>query len=628
MNKNNSSELIRRPVGSIIAALGIVYGDIGTSPLYAMRECFRRKDGIPVNAVNVLGILSLIFWSLVLVISLKYLLFVMKADNKGEGGILALTTLVVKIRRINPVLFLVLGTLGLFGAALLYGDGMITPAISVLSAIEGLNAATPLLKPFVVPIAIFILIVLFSFQHHGTSGIGSVFGPVMLLWFAVMGFMGLAAILHHPGVMAALNPVYAVEVMSHNGLRAFLVLGTVFLVVTGGEALYADMGHFGKGPIQAGWFAIVFPSLLLNYFGQGALLIGDPGAVDNLFYRLAPAWALYPLILLATAATVIASQAVISGAFSLTRQAVQLGYFPRLAVLHTSTEQIGQIYVPFINWILMAGTVCLVIGFRHSGNLAAAYGIAVSATMVITTILMFFVARRRWKWRLFAVLPACSVLLCIDAAFFSSNITKVTSGGWVPLLVAAAVFSVMITWRQGRKILKRKLDAVTIPLKDFLEEVSSRRITRVPGTAAFLTGNPVGTPTALVSNFMHNKILHERILILHVTTEEIPYVSPSERLSVRELGNGFFRVTLHYGFSEHPDIPRALGKIDFGTENFSVEDTIFFLGRENLLVTKDETMPVWRKHLFVYLSRSARDATKYFRISPEQVFELGIQMKL
>ena len=629
VNPNSHEDTTPAPSARLVlTALGVVYGDIGTSPLYAVRECFRGAGGLAVSAANVLGILSLIFWSLILVISLKYLLFVMDADNRGEGGILALTTLVLRIRKIKPVRLLVLGTLGLFGAALLYGDGMITPAISVLSAVEGLNAATPLFQPYVIPIALFILVLLFSFQHHGTAGIGAVFGPVMLIWFMVIGLLGLVSVLHNPRVLAAFDPRYAWAVFSHNGWRAFVVLGTVFLVVTGGEALYADMGHFGKRPIQTGWFAFVFPALLLNYFGQGALLLGHPGTVENLFYKLAPAWALYPMVMLATAATVIASQAVISGAFSLTRQAVQLGYCPRLAIVHTSQEQIGQVYVPSVNWLLMLGTVGLVLGFRHSGSLAAAYGIAVSATMVITTILMFFVAHRRWKWHLAVALPVCAGLLCVDLAFFSSNITKVVSGGWVPLLVASTVFAVMTTWKQGRRLLKRKLDARVVRLKTFLNEISGQNPIRVPGTAVFLTANPNGVPTTLVSNFRHNKILHAQVILLNVTTREIPRVFPSERIDVQDIGNGFFRVMLNYGFSEHPDIPKALKKLRIAGVPFDPEQTTFFLGRENLLVGKDAAMPAWRRQLFVFLSRSARDATKFFRIPSRQVIELGVQVEL
>ncbi len=629
MTPNSTRDAAPAPfLKGVLTSLGIVYGDIGTSPLYALRQCFRETGGLTVTTGNVLGILSLIFWSLVVVISLKYLLFVMDADNRGEGGILALTTLVLGIRKIRPVALLVLGTLGLFGAALLYGDGMITPAISVLSAVEGLNAATPLFEPYVIPIALSILVLLFSFQRHGTAGIGAVFGPVMLIWFTVIGVLGLTAVVQHPAVLAAFDPRYAWAVFSHNGLRAFLVLGTVFLVVTGGEALYADMGHFGKGPIQAGWFTFVFPALLLNYFGQGALLLENPGAVDNLFYRLAPAWALLPLVVLATGATVIASQAVISGAFSLTRQAVQLGYCPRLAIVHTSPQQIGQIYVPSVNWILMAGTVCLVLGFRHSGNLAAAYGIAVSATMVITTVLMFFVAHRRWRWNREVALAVCAALLVIDLAFWASNITKVVSGGWVPLLVASAVFTVMTTWKQGRRLLKSRLDASARPLRVFLEEISGRNPLRVPGTAVFLTGNPNGVPTTLVSNYRHNRILHERVILLNVATREIPRVPASERIEVQDLGGGFFRVTMHYGFSEQPDIPLALKGLHIGGEVLDPGKATYFLGRENLLVSRDTAMPAWRKRLFVYLSRSARDATRFFGIPPRQVIELGVQVEL
>lgn len=610
-----------------LTALGVVYGDIGTSPLYAVRECFRGKEALTVTPANVLGILSLIFWSLVLVISLKYLLFVMRADNRGEGGILALMALVTRTIKGKSTRIFVLAVLGLFGAALLYGDGMITPAISVLSAVEGLNVATSFFEPYVIPISLVILISLFLFQRRGTAGIGAIFGPVMLVWFSVLAILGAMSIVKEPRVFQAFDPRFGIGIFLHNSWRGFAVLGTVFLVVTGGEALYADMGHFGRKPIQLGWFSFVFPALLINYFGQGAFLLHNPGAVENLFYRLAPTWALYPLVVLSTSATVIASQAVISGSFSLTMQAVQLGYSPRLSIVYTSPEEIGQVYVPSINWILLFGTICLVLGFRHSGNLAAAYGVAVSATMVITTILMYVVAYRRWKWSLPVALITTASFLCIDIGFFSSNITKIKSGGWVPLLVASIVFTLMTTWKQGRRVLKSKLDAQILHLKDFLDNIAKENPIRVPGVAVFLTGNPVGTPTTLIQNFSHNKILHDRVVLLHISTKEIPYVPEKERVEAQSIGNGIYRVTLSYGFSENPNIPYALERVNIEGLDICQKETTFFLGRETLIITKDPLMPTWRKALFAFLSRNSRDATKFFRIPPNRVIELGIQLE-
>lgn len=610
-----------------LTALGVIYGDIGTSPLYAVRACFREAGGLSVTTGNVLGILSLVFWSLVLVISLKYLTFVMRADNRGEGGILALGTLVTAIKRKKRSTIQFLGMLGLFGAALLYGDGMITPAISVLSAIEGLTAATNFFEPYVIPISLVILTSLFLFQRRGTAGIGKIFGPVMILWFIVMSILGIRSILHEPQIFAAIDPRYAFDLFTRNGWHAFAILGTVFLVVTGGEALYADMGHFGRRPILLGWFSFVCPALLLNYFGQGALLLRDPQAVNNLFYRLAPGWALYPLVVLSASATVIASQAVISGAFSLARQAVQLGYCPRLAIVHTSSEAIGQVYVPKVNWAIFAGTICLVLGFKHSNNLADAYGVAVSTTMVITTALIFFVAYNRWEWSLFTAFCISAGFFLIDLGFFSSNMMKIPSGGWVPLLIAFTIFALMTTWKKGRKQLKKNLDARMLPIDDFLDNVKNTQPVRVPGVAVFLAGNPSGTPATLIHNFEHNKILHEKVILLHVTTQEIPYVRVNERAVVEILGNGFYRVILNYGFTQSPNVPIALSRLDIEGEVIKPEETTYFLGRENLLITKGRGMSRWRKNLFVFLSTNAGNATRFFRIPSDRVIELGVQVE-
>ncbi len=610
-----------------LAALGVVYGDIGTSPLYAVRECFRGNGGLSVTPANVLGILSLVFWSLVLIISLKYIVFVMRADNEGEGGILALSTLVRKARNNKGITTSALAMLGLFGAALLYGDGMITPAISVLSAIEGLGVATSVFDPYIIPISLLILISLFLVQRRGTAGIGAIFGPIMIVWFTVLALMGISSIVNEPRIFHAIDPRFALHVFTHNGWRAFAVLGTVFLVVTGGEALYADMGHFGKGPIKLGWFSFVLPCLLLNYFGQGSLLLRNPEAVNNLFYRLAPTWALYPLVGLATAATIIASQAVISGSFSLTRQAVQLGFSPRLAVIHTSSEQVGQVYVPAVNRALLIGTVALVIGFKHSGNLAAAYGVAVSATMVITTILIFVLTRQAWEWSMPAALTICGGFFAIDMGFFSSNITKIPSGGWVPILVASFVFALMTTWKQGRKELKKKLDAQVIRVKHFLEDLSTQRPVRVPGCAVFLTGNPTGTPPTLLNNLRHNHVLHEKVILLHVHTLEIPYVRVGDRTSVEELQDGIYRIRLNYGFSQHPNVPVALSRLNIGGDSLNPHEMTFFLGRENLIISPDRGMALWRKKIFAFMSRNARDATAFFRIPPDRVIELGVRIE-
>ncbi|HEU4556801.1 MAG TPA: KUP/HAK/KT family potassium transporter, partial [Longimicrobium sp.] len=529
------------------AALGVVYGDIGTSPLYTMREAFHHGTGIEPTPANVLGILSLVFWALILVISIKYLGFVMQADNRGEGGMIALTALVVP-RRATTGKAGILVLLGLFGASLLYGDSMITPAISVLSAVEGLEVATPFFTPYVVPITIVILVGLFLVQRHGTGGIGRVFGPVTLLWFLTLAVLGTAEIIRHPSVLGAVSPHHAVRFFASNGSAGFFVLGSVFLAVTGGEALYADMGHFGKRPIRITWFVLVLPALVLNYFGQGALLISNPSAVEHPFFLLAPGWATYPLVMLATAATVIASQAVISGAFSLTRQAMQLGYLPRVHIEHTSSREIGQIYIPGVNWLLMFACIGLVAGFRNSSSLANAYGVAVTTDMVFTTLLFAAVARARWRWSWLKVGALAAAFLVIDLAFWGANLHKIPHGGWFPLVVAGAIFAVMTTWKTGRQILASRMQSTTLPFDLFLKDVETRSPTRVPGTAVFMYGNPEGTPPALLHNLVHNKVLHERVVLLTVDTGEIPAVDDEERVEVKELGAGFYRVVVRYGF--------------------------------------------------------------------------------
>jgi KUP system potassium uptake protein len=611
-----------------LAALGVVYGDIGTSPLYAMREAFREETGIAATQANVLGILSLIFWALILVISIKYLWFVMQADNRGEGGMIALTALVAPLRTSTRGRSGALVLIGLFGAALLYGDSMITPAISVLSAVEGLEVATPLFQPYILPITITILVGIFAVQSRGTAGIGKVFGPVTLLWFLTLGALGLAEVLRHPDVLWAVNPVHGAEFFARNGSAGFFVLGSVFLVVTGGEALYADMGHFGRRPIRMTWFGVVLPMLMLNYFGQGALIINEPEAVEHPFFLLAPDWALYPLVALATLATVIASQAVISGAFSLTRQAVQLGYLPRLTIEHTSERQIGQIYVPAVNWALMVACIGLVLGFQESSRLAAAYGVAVTTDMVFTTILFSAVARSRWGWSWLRVGALAAFFLVVDLAFWGANIVKIPAGGWFPLVVAGLIFTLMTTWKKGRQILAARLHSTTLPFDFFMKDVEMNPPTRVPGTSVFMYGNTDGTPPALLHNLIHNKVLHERVVLLTVETAEIPVVAEEDRTEVVRLGTGFFRVILRYGFTEDPDIPAALFSIGDAGLVLKPMETSYFLGRETLIPSKNPGMAIWREHIFWIMSRNARSATSYYGLPPNRVVELGAQIEL
>ena len=610
------------------AALGVVYGDIGTSPLYAMREAFRPESGIAATPANVLGILSLIFWALILVISVKYLGFVMQADNRGEGGMIALTALVVPRSPAGGGKAGILVLLGLFGASLLYGDSMITPAISVLSAVEGLEVATPFFSPYVVPITIVILVGLFLVQRHGTGGIGRVFGPVTLLWFLVLAALGTAEIARHPPVLEAVSPLHAVDFFVRNRGAAFFVLGSVFLAVTGGEALYADMGHFGKRPIRMAWFTLVLPSLVLNYFGQGAAIINDPSAAEHPFFLLAPGWATYPLVVLATASTVIASQAVISGAFSLTRQAVQLGYLPRVHIEHTSSREIGQIYIPGVNWLLMIACIGLVAGFRESSSLANAYGVAVTTDMVFTTLLFAAVARARWRWSWVRVGALAAAFLVVDLGFWAANLHKIPHGGWFPLVVAGVIFTLMTTWKTGRQILSSRMQATTLPFDLFVQDLERNSPARVPGTAVFMYGNADGTPPALLHNLVHNKVLHERVVLLTVETQEIPLVAEADRVSVEEEGHGFYRVWIRYGFTEEPDIPAALARVKVPGLDLTPMKTSYFLGRETLIPSSKPGMAIWREHLFAVMSRNARTATSFFGLPPNRVVELGAQIEL
>ncbi|MGE3466985.1 MAG: potassium transporter Kup [Pyrinomonadaceae bacterium] len=612
-----------------LAALGVVYGDIGTSPLYAIRECFHGPHAVAATGANILGVLSLIFWSLIIVISIKYLTFVLRADNNGEGGILSLAALATPITPSGRTEKWFLIAIGIFGAALLYGDGVLTPAISILGAVEGLAVATPELESFIVPITICILVGLFLFQRRGTAGVGRVFGPVTLVWFAVLGSLGIAQIIRFPEVLSAVNPFYAVSFFAENGWHGFVILGSVFLVVTGGEALYADMGHFGRKPIRLAWFAVALPALLLNYFGQGALLLEDPAMAVNPFYRLAPAWALYPMIVLATSAAVIASQAIISGAFSLTMQAVQLGFIPRVKILHTSTREIGQIYLPAVNWALMAGCIAIVIGFQTSSRLASAYGIAVTSTMVITTVLFYFVARDRWNWGFLPTAAVCTTFLVIDLAFFGANIIKVLDGGWLPLGLAALVFVVMVTWKKGRRILQQRVQEETQPLDKFLREIEYQQLTRVPGLAVFMNGNASRTPPALLHNLQHNKVLHEQILFVTVKTRPIPHVREDERALLEPLGKGFWRVKIYYGYMEDPDVPRELATLCRPGLLLRRNDITYFLGRETIIPTRKYSgMARWREKLFAVLSMNARSATSYFNIPSDRVVEMGEQVEI
>ncbi|PYR98313.1 MAG: potassium transporter Kup [Acidobacteria bacterium] len=603
-----------------LTAIGVVYGDIGTSPLYTIRECFFGEHGVQPTHDNVLGVLSLIIYSLVLVVSVKYIAIVMRADNEGEGGILALMALMPS--RPTPIL------LGLFGAALLYGDGMITPAISVLGAVEGLRVATPVFDHYIVPLSVAILVALFIVQKFGTHRVGGLFGPVMVLWFLTLCVLGIGWVVQMPSVLGAFDPRHAVMFFREHGFRGFTVLGAVFLAVTGAEALYADMGHFGRRPIRYAWFALVLPGLLLNYFGQGALLLHEPDAAHQPFFLLAPGWALYPLVALATAAAIIASQALITGAFSLTRQAIQLGYAPRLDVEHTSPQEVGQIYVPQINFALAVGTIFIVIGFGSSSALAAAYGLAVTMTMVITAILLHVVATERWKWPLQVATAVVAVFLLIDLAFFGANLLKVTHGGWLPLAIGTLIFTLMTTWKTGRKIIAARLSAKAFPLEQFIAQIRAKPPIRVPGTAVFMTAHPDGTPPALVHNLHYNKILHQQVIILSVSTSQTPFIAPKDQLTVQELGEGVYHARIRYGFMQDPDVPRTLMQAREMGAALDPEDTTYFLGRETIIVTERPGMAMWREKLFVLMARNALRATAYFRLPMGRVVELGVQVEM
>jgi KUP system potassium uptake protein len=629
-----------------LTALGIVYGDIGTSPLYALQQCFMAKEhAIAVTTANVYGVLSLIVWLLILVVAVKYIVFIMRADNRGEGGILALMALILQQerRRTDSRRRILLISLALFGAALLYGDGIITPAISVLSAVEGLHIATPAFDGYIVPLSFIVLVLLFMVQRLGTGRVGTAFGPVMALWFVTIATLGLVEIVKAPRILLALNPWHGLQFFIANGRVGFLALGAVVLAVTGAEALYADMGHFGKRPIRIAWFSLVLPALLLNYMGQGALILNDPRAAANPFYLLAPRAMLIPLVVLATVAAVIASQALISGAFSLTQQAVQLGYSPRVTILHTSRSEAGQIFIPEISNLLMMGCLLLVVSFKSSERLGAAYGIAVTGTMAITSLLFAVVARDRWNWSLLHVIPLTAVFLAIDVALFSANVIKIEYGGWVPIVIAICVFTLMSTWKKGRTLLNHALHAGALPLDLFLGDVARRKPPRVPGTAVFMTSSNDGVPVVLLHHLKHNKVLHEQVILMSVVTQEIPEINADERVSVEKLEHGFYRVTARYGFMETPNVPEILQRARESGVKAKPNETTFYLGRERIIIADGSeqkpgtrrapdnaqlpSMARWRKKIFVLMSRNARSATEFFGIPPNRVVELGAQVE-
>jgi KUP system potassium uptake protein len=624
----------RRQISSKAAltllALGVVFGDIGTSPLYAVKETFSPEHGIPLSATNIYGGLSTIFWALMIVVSLKYVVLIMRADNRGEGGIMALIALASTAVKAHPQWRLTLMLIGIFGASLFYGDAVLTPAISVLSAVEGLEIGTTAFKPYVVPIAVLVLLGLFAIQQSGTAVVGRLFGPVTLVWFLAIGAAGLHGIALHPDILRALNPLHALAFVTGHGTASFVVLGAVVLAVTGAEALYADMGHFGKGAVRIAWFSIVAPALVLNYFGQGALLIARPEAVKNPFYLLVPEWALYPMVALATAATVIASQAVISGAYSLTKQAVQLGFLPRMTILHTSAREVGQVYIPSINWVLCAAVIASVIGFGSSSRLAGAYGVAVTATMLVDTLLTFFVIRFGWGYPLWLCIFATGFFFAVDATFFSATLLKIDDGGWFPLAIGGCVYAVMATWRRGREIMFNRLRESSVPLEPFLESLFVDPPTRVPGTAIFLTATPEVTPHALLHNLSHNKVLHERVVFLTVETRDVPWVSFTERVKVERLGHGCWRVRVRYGFMNRPDVTRALELCSGLGLEFNLMETSFFLSREKIVPVEGgiSNMANWRERMFAAMARNAGNITDYFNIPTNRVIELGTRVEI
>jgi KUP system potassium uptake protein len=613
--------------GIALAALGVVYGDIGTSPLYAMKEVFAGNHPIPLNEANVLVRLSLFFW--VVVVSLKYVSIIMRADNRGEGGIMALIALALHDAQGNPRRMRIITIIGVLGAAMFYGDGMITPAISVLSAVEGLEVIAPQLHPFVIPVTLAVLFGLFFVQKRGTAAVGSFFGPIMMLWFGTLAVLGILQLIANPQVLLALNPLYGLDFLIANKAMSLVAMGNVVLAVTGVEALYADMGHFGRKPITLAWYGLVLPALVLNYFGQGALILAEPAAADNPFFHLAPDWALIPLVGLATVATVIASQAVISGAFSISRQAMQLGFMPRMEVQHTSEKAQGQIYLPAVNWGLLAAVSILVVGFKSSNNLAAAYGIAVTGDMVITSLLATVVVAKVWGWGWNKAIVLFSVFLVVELTFLAANILKIPDGGWFPLVAGAVVFLLMTTWKRGRELLSDRLQGEAIRLDAFIDALLVGMPTRVPGTAIFMHPDPDGVPHALLHNLMHNKVLHERVVLVSVQVFDVPYVPEIDRVEVHKLRGDFYRVIIQYGFKDEPDIPAALALCGEAGLVMEMLDTSFFLGRETLIPRFEaREMSLWRTKLFIAMFRNAGSATTFFRIPSNRVVELGTQIQL
>lgn len=631
------------PTGRVLAglslgALGVVFGDIGTSPLYAIKECFAGTHSVALTPANVVGVLSLIFWSLSFLITFKYLALMMRVDNRGEGGILALLAL-TRPGEIRTVGKWVLVSVGIFGATMLYGDGVITPAISVLGAVDGIGVATPTLQPYIVWISLAIIVGLFSVQSRGTAAVGAIFGPVTGVWFLCIAALGIKGILLEPGVLRAVNPWYALDFFLREGWTGFLVLAAVVLVVTGGEALYADMGHFGKRPIRVAWLGVVLPALVLNYFGQGALLLARPDAISNPFYELVPRWGLYPMVGVATAAAITASQALISGAFSLTQQALQLGYVPRIRIVHTSRSQVGQIYIPEVNWALMIACVLLVVTFQTPGNLAGAYGVAVTITMATTTVLFSRVARARLGWSWVTVLLLSALLLAVDLAFMGANLTKVAHGGWIPLAIGALIFLLMTTWRKGRQLVSAQLHAGALPLELVIEDVTRRSLHRVPGTAVFMTSDASGgAPPVLLHHLKHNKVLHERVVVMSLVNHLVPQVPQDEKLEVKSLGAGFYTVLGHYGFMETPDVPALVQRLESHGLLLRMAETTFYLGRETIIPLRRRgqsvrewvrrRMPMWRKRLFIVMANNARPANAFFNLPPNRVVEMGAQIQV
>ena len=622
-----SGEVHRHSLPALmLGAIGVVYGDIGTSPLYAMKESFIGPHPLAVDRLHIFGVISLIFWSLMLVVTMKYVLVAMRADNRGEGGSFALLALIS--RNLGEKRWAAsLVVMGVLATALFYGDAMITPAISVLSAVEGLTVVQASLEPLVLPIAIVILIGLFLIQSRGTAKVGAVFGPVVLVYFAALAALGVLNIARHPGILGALSPHWAAAFFTYDPKTAFLAMGSVFLAVTGAETLYADMGHFGRKAVGLSWLGLVYPCLVLNYLGQGALLLGSPSAVDNPFYLMAPDWARLPLVFIATAATIIASQAVISGAFSVTHQAVQLGFLPRLRIEHTSAKAAGQIYIPAVNWGLLVMVILLVLGFRRSTNLASAYGISVSGTMLITTMMLAVLVFQVWKWNRVVATLTIGLFAIVDATFFASNVTKVAHGGWFPLVVAALIFTVLTTWATGRALMRRRLEEEAIPLEVFIRSTMASH--RVRGTAVFFSTSADSVPSALLHNLKHNQVLHERVLILNVKVEDVPHVPPTKRLEVRGAGEGFYRVILHYGFMDEVDVPADLMRIEACGGGFNMMSTSFFLGRQKLIATREIAgMALWREKLFAWMMKSSESAMEFFKLPTNRVIELGSQLRI